>query len=162
MKYRKLRISWSVACGILCLLLIALWVRSYSQSDVVAYTTQKKREVFVGSSLGQFSIGTSDQGYSQMPLGYHFRFSREIYGSGPFRTIRSQSNRMGFGVFSRWGFNIIAVPQWCPLFVTAIIAAIAWPKWAKRFSLRTLLIGITVVAALLGLLVWAMNRPGHI
>jgi hypothetical protein len=30
MKYRKLRIAWSVACGILLLLLISLWVRSYS------------------------------------------------------------------------------------------------------------------------------------
>jgi hypothetical protein len=33
MKYRKLRIAWSVGCGIVCLLLIALWVRSYWWSD---------------------------------------------------------------------------------------------------------------------------------
>src|SRR5262245_1237970 len=30
MKYNKLRIAWSVACGILCLPLIAQWVQSYS------------------------------------------------------------------------------------------------------------------------------------
>lgn len=29
MKYRKLRVTWSAVCGIICLLLIALWVRSY-------------------------------------------------------------------------------------------------------------------------------------
>ena len=31
MKYRKLRIAWSIGCGMLCLLLIVLWVRSYSK-----------------------------------------------------------------------------------------------------------------------------------
>jgi hypothetical protein len=29
MKYRKLRIAWSGVYGVLCLLLIGLWVRSY-------------------------------------------------------------------------------------------------------------------------------------
>ena len=29
MRFRKLRIAWSVACGIACVLLIVLWVRSY-------------------------------------------------------------------------------------------------------------------------------------
>ena len=29
MRFRKLRIAWSVGCGILCVLLIVLWVRSY-------------------------------------------------------------------------------------------------------------------------------------
>jgi hypothetical protein len=37
MKFRKLRIAWSVACGILCLLLIVLWVRSYWSSDLYLY-----------------------------------------------------------------------------------------------------------------------------
>ena len=29
MRFRKLRIAWSVGCGIACVLLIVLWVRSY-------------------------------------------------------------------------------------------------------------------------------------
>ena len=33
MKYRKLRIAWSVGCAIACVLLIALWVRSYWRAD---------------------------------------------------------------------------------------------------------------------------------
>ena len=33
MKYRKLRIAWSAVCGIVCLLLIVLWVRSYWWRD---------------------------------------------------------------------------------------------------------------------------------
>ena len=34
-KYRKLRFTWSAICGVLCLLLFALWVRSYSWMDAV-------------------------------------------------------------------------------------------------------------------------------
>src|SRR5688572_29967946 len=33
MKYRKLRIAWSVAWGLLCLMLCVLWVRSYTVRD---------------------------------------------------------------------------------------------------------------------------------
>jgi hypothetical protein len=33
MRFRKLRIALSVACGIACVLLIVLWVRSYSKVD---------------------------------------------------------------------------------------------------------------------------------
>ena len=34
MRYRKLRIAWSVAWGLLAVILIALWVRSYWWMDV--------------------------------------------------------------------------------------------------------------------------------
>src|SRR4051812_4563925 len=33
MRFRKLRIAWSMACCIACALFIVLWVRSYSSSD---------------------------------------------------------------------------------------------------------------------------------
>jgi hypothetical protein len=35
MKFRKLRLAWSVFCGIACVLLIALWVRSYFAHDAL-------------------------------------------------------------------------------------------------------------------------------
>src|SRR5262245_54729365 len=35
MKLRKLRIAWSVIWGVLCLLLIVLWVRSYTWEEAV-------------------------------------------------------------------------------------------------------------------------------
>src|SRR5258705_7220858 len=33
MRFRNLRIAWSVGCGIACVLLIVLWVRSYWWAD---------------------------------------------------------------------------------------------------------------------------------
>jgi hypothetical protein len=35
MRYRKLRIAWSVGCAIACVLLCVLWVRSYYHADKI-------------------------------------------------------------------------------------------------------------------------------
>src|SRR3954465_14849637 len=42
MKFRKLRITWSVTCGIACALLIALWVRSYWRKDTLEFKDSRK------------------------------------------------------------------------------------------------------------------------
>jgi hypothetical protein len=46
----------------------------------------------------------------------------------------------------------LVIPLWFLVFVAAGIAAAPWLSWSRRFSLRTLLIGMTVVAILLGLI----------
>jgi hypothetical protein len=52
MKYRKLRIAWSVGCGVLCLLLIALCARSYSWASGASYVTGNFREYGVYADKG--------------------------------------------------------------------------------------------------------------
>ena len=42
MRFRKLRIAWSVGCGIVCVLLIVLWVRSYFHSEGLLHTSQAR------------------------------------------------------------------------------------------------------------------------
>jgi len=37
MTFRKLRIAWSVACAIACVLLIVLWVRSLNRMDALTW-----------------------------------------------------------------------------------------------------------------------------
>ena len=48
MKYRKLRIAWSVACAVVCLLLLAFWVRSYSWVDFVAIAGKRRTVLMQG------------------------------------------------------------------------------------------------------------------
>src|SRR6478609_241719 len=45
MRFRKLRIAWSVGCGIACVLLIVLWVRSYWWFDNVNFSTTETKVV---------------------------------------------------------------------------------------------------------------------
>ncbi len=42
MRFRKLRIAWSVVCGLACVLLIVLWVRSYWWIDGIPYRNRLK------------------------------------------------------------------------------------------------------------------------
>jgi hypothetical protein len=53
MKYSKLRIAWAVVCGIVCVLLIALWVRSYWWWDSVVIPIAGSRVVCGQSVIGR-------------------------------------------------------------------------------------------------------------
>ena len=46
MKFRKLRIAWSVGCGIACVLLAVLWVRSYWIADTLFRGRETSTESF--------------------------------------------------------------------------------------------------------------------
>jgi hypothetical protein len=52
----------------------------------------------------------------------------------------------------RWQVNI---PYAIPVLVSAALAVPPWIRWRWKFSLRTLLITTTLIAAVLGLVVWA-------
>jgi hypothetical protein len=57
--FRKLRVAFSVLSGIVCLLLIVLWVRSYWWYDDLYGPMSANRLVAVGSMTGALSFGTS-------------------------------------------------------------------------------------------------------
>jgi hypothetical protein len=77
MKYRKLGIAFSAMCGILCLLLIVLWVRSYvAESYRVVrnpsptqsgYMLSSVRGKFTFSTLQQLSVQGGDVGVRYVP-----------------------------------------------------------------------------------------------
>jgi hypothetical protein len=50
MRFRKLRIAWSVGYGLACVLLIVLWVRSYFWTDQI--TRQESSNQFIAVTLG--------------------------------------------------------------------------------------------------------------
>src|SRR5918995_3829478 len=55
MKYGKLRIAWSVGWGLLCLLLIVLWVRSYWWNDFASHRLAA-RDFLVQIRRGELGI----------------------------------------------------------------------------------------------------------
>ena len=65
MKYRKLRIAWSVGCGFACVLLIALWVRSYAWRDRASIPLRATRFLRIDSSHGKFEFETYGQGMGE-------------------------------------------------------------------------------------------------
>ena len=55
MRYRKLRIAWSVGWGVVAVLLCVLWVRSYRWIDEVG-VTGSSTELSVGTFSGFISV----------------------------------------------------------------------------------------------------------
>jgi len=161
MKYRKLRIAWSIAWGIACLLLIALWGESY-----------RYRYTLVGKANSQMlTIDTLGGRYRLMHCASAHSAWNELMGDDTFvfrcREYHETSGlvdewqqarlALGFG----WGRDVISetiyIPQWFTLLISALFAVVPWIKWSRRFSLRTLLIAMTLVAVGLGAIVYVLR-----
>jgi hypothetical protein len=151
MKHRKLRIAWSVGWGIVAVLLVALWMRSFKEF-IVGYNGPKLGSVVigVGCTPGVLSFGVTDSGVNQ-PWSVR-RIDEESY-KGLFGSTTLPWSRL-WGTFSINGDGLI-VPYWFASFFALAMSTIPWIRFSNRFSLRTLLIATTLIAFMLGLIVWA-------
>jgi len=168
MRFRKLRITWSVGCAIACVLLIMLWVRSYWWWDqlytpicLAAYESPswEGRIISIESASGVLSAAWSTGGN---PWYWHisYKLGDERYAFSPYGTVQTQGlhkSFLGFAVYREFGINpTIRIPVWFAVLTTAALGYSSWlPWWSKRFSLRTLLIATTLVAVVLGAIVYA-------
>jgi len=135
MKYRKLRIAFSVTCGIACVLLIALWVRSHRKVDHVSVGIV--RQVLSFDSNGRLLIISLRPARLSSWPDTTSLFLKHTY---PTLRIRQGPN----------GGLAIQTRHWIAVLATGLITVLPWIHWPKRFSLRTLLIAATVIAAILG------------
>ena len=124
MKYRKLRIAWSVTWGVVAVYLVVL------TADVMKLRPLPKN---VPSIM-----------FGEPPLDVWITYDQGLLD------VSSQSVVPGGSL--RWGFEL---PLWQAILPAAAIAVAPWLP--RRFSLRTLLIGTTLVAVVLGLVVWAIR-----
>ena len=129
MKYRKLRIAWSVAWGVLCIALIALWVRSYAYGFVVSRQANEVQSKIVSAS-GLVSF---------IRLDY---FDKE----GPWKLRQAElgdiqnNQELWFPSFEQqsWYFAL-HIPYWVLFLSLGLFGVMPW----LHFSLRTLLIVTT-------------------
>jgi len=151
MKYRKLRIAWSVACGLLCLLIIILWVRSFWKFDGYILQTRTARG---GASSLRGSILLQWDDFSKPPLRTLGLWSYPADTASLGKNIREPYYWFYF-MNAPIGITL-TVPMWCPLAISIASVTAPWLRW--RFSLRTLLIVMTGTAIGLGLLVYAFGK----
>ena len=142
MNYRKLRIAWSVACGVACVLWMALWVRGYWYSEGWnwLFTT---RYLHLSTDAGRFNLGTGRELFTS-PGWYQVESDRARWAFLQKPTLFADPSQRAF---------LIGLPYWLLLLGTATLAALPWAS--ARFSLRALLIVITLVALGLGAFAWA-------
>jgi len=146
---RKLRIAFSAGCGVLCLITIVFWVRSYRLNEVIAFPAAGTR-FHVQSLVGRVVFGRASNSVS---------FRQDVTDSLR-KAFRNRENRFGFSSYRAAPgdplndlFNVV-VPHWALVAVFALLAAVPWIVSLKRqFSLRTLLITTTFLALAVGLIV---------
>jgi hypothetical protein len=59
MRYRKLRIAWSVFCGIATVMLIALWVRSFYIADIAMGNISASTAFTITSDKGKVGLAVN-------------------------------------------------------------------------------------------------------
>jgi hypothetical protein len=150
---RLLRVAVSTVCGILCLLLIALWVRSYAVRDMGKCVLIGKT-LNITSGLGQIAIKVSD--WDGTPLRWNFisrpkeRINLEVL---PDMAAKVTHSFLGIRFASGAALTVVIFPQKLPVLLFAMLSAAPWIFSKPRFSLRTLLLATTLVAVALGLVV---------
>jgi hypothetical protein len=139
---RALRITWTAFWGLAAILLVALWVRSYWIVDLVNGNLTPHVAGFADLSRGQLDLWQmSASNALQVGDWAHDTASAEEFYRDPTSVPYLTSDG-----------NLI-VPLWLPVILTATLAAAPWIRWSKRFSLRTLLIAMSLVAVVLGTIV---------
>lgn len=153
-----LRIAVSVLCVAVGLFLVVLWVRSYTWRDYAGLQLYAQRMVRVFSQHGKLEFETyanmGEQGSSVRTLSHE-----DI--SAAWRRFTDEPQPRDRDTWrwehTRTGRFFVYVPHWFLVLLAGAVAATPWISW--RFSLRTLLIGVTFIALLLGLLV--ISNSGH-
>src|SRR4051812_4306798 len=156
MRFRKLRIAWSVGWVVTASLLIVLWVRSLNYMNRVTWHYWMPNAVQLGTVPGQVHITTFVDRpiipYPQNNPGY------KVW-TDSFENIRLYGGKM------YWWFEAslkptgvrLVIPDWFLIVLSATLATAPWIHCSKRFSLRTLLIATTLVAVVLGLAGYALR-----
>jgi hypothetical protein len=149
MRFRKLRIAWSVAWGLLAVLLVVLWVRSYWRIDILFRTDGGGRMTTL-RSLNGVAI------YQSYPLPlWPSNGPAQAHGWKYICGLVPEKETEAFKWKRIPGGRVIHLPMPLLLLTAAGIALAPWLR--ARFSIRTLLIATTLVAVVLGLAVWTAS-----
>ena len=148
-KYRKLRIAWSVGWGLFWLLLIVFWIRSHWLVEQIVLPVTRTNSVAFGSMPGAFMVGHTNE------------IPQKYWHSQPapkwLQYFDDENDPWSDTVKFRLDDGVLVLPYWFGTVLLTAIVALPWLPLPRQFSLRTLLIGTTLVAVMLGLVMWAVG-----
>src|ERR1700704_4674786 len=125
MRFRKLRIAWSVGCAIACVLLVVLWVRSYEWLDGFTVPVSASSAVEAGTLPGVIAVGVRH-------VPEKFRIEHRLVAE--WRTMHSGPSQLWGGTMLTRSTSAIYIPCWPLVLVSVILAGIPWRKtFGRRF-----------------------------
>jgi hypothetical protein len=142
------RISWSTAWGLTAIGVLATWIAMYNDAWGHYQAITRSTVVSIEGNRGQTALAIWD-----LTRG----------GPGPNSVLWTRRNdpsgqraTLGFrflGPRATGGGVVAVTPYWFWMLVAVALGAAPWLPWSKRFSLRTMLVVMTIVAVLLGAVV---------
>jgi hypothetical protein len=146
-RFRKLRISWSVGWGLACLLLVVLWAVSYDTHATtdpypITSTNDIAVEFFRGRIAAILGPTLPPNTLPLFLLDYPKQNGNRLPGVAGFAMLSVP--KLG---------SVLMVPTWFAVLFGFSAGAAPWMR--SRFSLRTLLIASTLIAVVLGLIIYA-------
>ena len=162
---RILRITWTAGCVTTAVLLCVLWVRSYWWGEALIKPLSPTWTMIFGSADGDLLIRWNSgfslvpiQTFPQPPFWRQYSVQRE--STADRRRNEDQILQSGGALPEyKYGFTgngAVRMPYWFPLITTIALAAVPWLR-PRRFSLRTLLLAVTLGSIVLGLIAWALR-----
>lgn len=154
MKWRILKITWSILSIGSCLLIVGLWLRSYRTIDGVTVPMTSSWSLELVSVKGLIGIGKSStaSSWSTMQMSFDEWQTLMILAG-----VQFPSSTWG-GMVHEKNSTGLCVPYWMLLIVAGALAIAPWAGWRWRFSLRAMLIVMTLSALALGLLIYAAQQ----
>jgi hypothetical protein len=155
---RYLRIAVTALSLTACVLLVALWVRSHRYRDSVDVYPGGSRMLRIFSWEGVILFAPWVFGSGSRPaVGYTHHTILNV-------ELEAIHAKVGRPKWHAWKYSKhhypdssterdLYLPHWFLVVVVGSVGAVPWIINARRFSLRTLLIAITLVAVWLGLIV---------
>lgn len=159
MKFRKLRIAWSILCSLVCVLLIVLWMRSYSRLEWAAMYATNATHVQAASyhgAIGLQIVNVSGRS-GRRKFAPEFGSDSAIIKAGKSRWGPSRNGNVGFGFWQGPATTYLQFPHLFAILISAFSSAVFLFGLPRQFSLRTLLTATTLVAVVLGLVAWSMR-----
>ena len=145
---RRLRIAVSVFFALVAVAFAVLWVRSYRTCDTVSILDARSGlYTYLGSNSGTMYLHRSTLEFIPYPGDSVPRFSYTALNASEPQAVFVWNTNLLQGPVG------ISFPYWLLILVAAATAALPWLRY--RFSFRTMLIATTLVAVVLGLIVWA-------
>jgi hypothetical protein len=149
--FRRLRTAAWAAWLAVCLILVVLWLRTFWRADVLWGPIP---------GYGSFVIASAP-GYIELSIVHQVRYPSTAWklvshAAEPNAVRRILSLDFGaFGLRRSWNWNEVSVtaPHWFIVLIAAACAALPLIKWQSRFTLRTMLATVTIVAFALWLFV---------
>jgi len=141
--------------------LCVMWVRSYSHWDSPFGPLPGNRQIQINSLQGYLFVNVAENfGHWTWRTFGAGRLTDNGAGSDSmFWNFNLQNGVMAFGIVEANGKHFAVVAYWCLAMFSSAIACMPWLPWLpRRFSLRTLLIAMTLVAVVLGVVMWAVRK----